>query len=184
MVKLIEIEKSQEYSTKEDKSCSSIVCSSLGESYEFGSKEEDVRQRLHEISMKIGIKAFRNRKKRRNTEEVTRRRKKYAAFDLYFLKEIDQKEIYGDIEKIRSIIGGEEFKVRIENKLLRTSQGDFKKNDRVLLIHHNKEEIVVISWINTSEITFRTKEGEKLKFNVNDFLSNKVKIFKVKKSSL
>ncbi|RVD92095.1 hypothetical protein TUBRATIS_14180 [Tubulinosema ratisbonensis] len=183
MAKLIEMEKSQEYSNKEEKSCSSMICSSLGESYEFGNKEEDVKQRLHEISMKIGIKAYKNRKKSVNNEDMTRRRKKYVPFDLHFLKEIDIQEIYSDVEKIRSILGGEEFKVRIENKLLKTSQGNFKKNDRVRLIHEDKEELVVISWINTLEITFRSKEGEKIKYNVNDFLTKKVKIYKVKKNS-
>ncbi|KCZ76684.1 hypothetical protein H311_02314, partial [Anncaliia algerae PRA109] len=143
---------------------------------------EDVRKRLHEISMIIGSKAYGNKKYKIYNEDNIRRRKKYIPFDLNFLKEMDQQGIYNDVEKIRKIIGGKVSKAKIENKVLKTMQGNFKKNDRVRLIHNDMEEVVVISWINTSVVTFRSKEGERIKYSLDDFTSNKVKIYKAKKS--
>lgn len=182
MAKPADMENSKSFDAKEDTCLSSFVCSSLGESYEFGNNEEEVKKRLHEISKHVGLKAYEERKNKLYGDETARRRKKYVTFDLNFLKDMDQQEIYNDIEKIRNVMGGQDFKAKIENKVLQTLQGNFKKNDRVRLMHENREDIVVISWINTNEITFRGKDGERIKYSLDYFLEGRAKIYKARKS--
>lgn len=115
------------------------------------------------------------------SEEVSRRKKKLGLNDQGWLKKVNQEELEDDISKIKQVTRDSTFYARIENKVLKTKGNAFKKNDRVKIVTSSTVENVVISWINSNEVTFRRNDGSKFKCTVSDISNGNIGIQKVRK---
>lgn len=142
--------------------------------------EQDISRKLCCIEAEV-IKNFKE-EDQDQSKAIVKRRKKSVNINSGALKKLSQTQIDEDLDEIRKSLGTSLEKVRIEDRLLILKEETFKKNDRVTLIKKKKPEDAVISWVNSTEITFRKPNGEKFRCSIGDFSSGRITLIRAKKS--
>lgn len=117
-----------------------------------------------------------------SSEDVVRRRKKLGINDRMCFKRIPQEDLDSDLKKLRAVLGGFGICAKTENRVLKTKNGSFKKNDRVKVITSTTVENAVICWVNSTDITFRRGDGSKFKCAISEIQNGSVKIAKARMS--
>ena len=146
-------------------------------------REVDVEQRvyrkLREFEREAFIDHVQRPEEKNNAEEGPRRKKKLGSNEQSCFRKVVQEDLEQDIAQLRKIVEVSGIRVKIENKQLKTKNGTFKKNDRVKISFNSNSENVVISWINSNEITFRRHDGTKLKCSTQDISDGTLKIYRL-----
>lgn len=144
--------------------------------------EHQVYEKIRDFEQEIFVNSLLNPDTRNSTEELSRRKKKPGLNDQSYIKRVPQEELEHDIAQIRQLTKNTNFHAQIENKVLKTKRDTFKKNDRVKISMRSNIENVVISWINSNEVTFRRHDGSKFKCNIADISSGALRIYKLRKT--
>lgn len=115
------------------------------------------------------------------SKAIVKRRKKSVNINSGALKKLSQTQIDEDLDEIRKSLGTSLEKVRIEDRL-DFERRNIQKERSCNFDKKKKPEDAVISWVNSTEITFRKPNGEKFRCSIGDFSSGRITLIRAKKA--
>lgn len=144
--------------------------------------EQMVYEKLRNFESEAFVSSLGGADQKGSSEDAARRRKKLGINDRMCFKRISQEDLDSDLAKLRTALGGSGAYARAENRVLKTRNGTFKKNDRVKVTMSTGVENAVVCWVNSTDVTFRRSDGSKFKCAISEIQNGGVKVTKVRMS--
>lgn len=142
--------------------------------------EQMVYEKLRNFESEAFVNSLSSADQRSSSEEAARRKKKLGINDRMCFKKISQEELDSDLAKLRTVIGGFGTCAKAENRVLKTKNGSFKKNDRVKVTTSTAMENAIVCWVNSTDITFRRSDGSKFKCAISEIQNGGIKVTKTR----
>lgn len=144
--------------------------------------EQMVYEKLRDFEGEAFVNSLGGADQKSSSEDAARRRKKLGINDRMCFKRISQEDLDSDLAKLRTVLGGPGTCAKAENRVFKTKNGSFKKNDRVRVTTSTTVENAVVCWVNSTDITFRRSDGSKFKCAISEIQNGGVKITRVRMS--